>query len=439
MNVVKRTSISIIVLFFTFHAYAQQLISTKLDSLLDQLEVNNKWMGSIALSKNGKLIYQKATGIASEGKRATVNSRYRIGSITKAFVATLTVMAVEEKKLTYDEKLSQFFPAVKNAEKITIEQMLNHHSGLPDFADHPAFLSWMTQRKSHQEILAMIGSTKGYLEPGTRFHYSNTNYVLLGYILEKIYNKPLKKIFAEKIGRPLGLKHTYFGDAIDTENDEVNSYFNFRGWQKQPETNLFLAAGAAGMVSDPADLNLFITGLFNGKLVSSESLLAMKKMTDGYGFGLKTYRYGEQTGYGHVGGIDGFSSLLYYFPGDQLSVAITSNGNLYDNGKILLSALNAFYEKPFFIPEFKLFSLKSEDLNPYLGVYGAADYPFHITITKKNDLLILQIDKQSPFLMDATGKDHFEFSAAGLALDFNPMTREVTLTQGHEKHVLSKK
>ncbi|MDQ8053755.1 MAG: serine hydrolase domain-containing protein [Pedobacter sp.] len=433
----KKIFLSTIALLFFGQVFGQ-LNRAKLDSLFDQLEANNKWMGSAALSKDGNPIYSRTVGLADEGKRAGASSNYRIGSITKMFVATLTVLAIEEKKLAFEDKLAKYFPSVANADQITISHLLNHHSGIANFTNSPTYLSWRTEKKTHKEILGIISANPSDFEPGSKAAYSNSNYVLLGYILEKLYDKPLQKIVAEKITKPLGLKQTYIGEAIDVARDEVNSYFYLNGWQKQPETDLSIAAGAGAMVSNPIDLNRFITALFSGKLVSMASLAKMKALQDQYGYGMRQFAFDKKIGYGHNGGIDGFSSMLYLLPEDGLSVAITSNGNAYDNNKILIALFNAYYGKPFTVPDFKLMSLRPEDLDQYLGVYSAPNFPLKITISKKSNVMVTQATGQSPITMEATAKDRFEYSPAGIVLDFKPAEKQLILSQGGGRYVLTK-
>ncbi len=166
-----------------------QLNSKKLDSLFESLDENNKWMGSIAISLNGLPIYSKAIGFADleTKKKSTTLSKYRIGSISKTFTATLIFQAIEEKRLSLEDKLVKYFPTVENADKITISNLLNHRSGIYNFINSPDYRNYYTTKKSASEMVELISSYPSDFEPGTKFSYSNSNYVLLGYILEKIY------------------------------------------------------------------------------------------------------------------------------------------------------------------------------------------------------------------------------------------------------------
>ncbi|TKC10850.1 beta-lactamase family protein [Pedobacter polaris] len=419
---------------------AQNINVTKLDSLFTSLADNNKYMGSISVSQNGKSIYSKAIGKADieTNKNATPESKYRIGSISKTFTATLVFKAIDEKKLSLEQTIAQYFPNVKNADRITIGNLLNHRSGIFNFTNNPDYLKWNTVQKTREELVGIISSNPSNFEPNSKAEYSNSNYVLLSIILEKIYKKPYQDILTEKIIKPLKLNNTYYGDKIKLDNNEVNSYAFTGIWIKQPETAMSIPLGAGAIVSNPADLSIFIAALLEGKLVSAESLTTMKTIKENYGMGLTSIPFYDKVGFGHGGAIDGFTSLLYYFPSDKLAVAITSNGNNYGNNQVLIALLSSYYGKPFDIPSFKELTLKSEELDQYLGNYGAANFPMKITISKKENVLIAQATGQGPLELKATAKNIFEFPAAGIVLEFNPITKQMILKQGGGKYIFTK-
>ncbi|MES2652082.1 MAG: serine hydrolase domain-containing protein [Bacteroidota bacterium] len=435
----KKSLLALFILITGLSSFAQ-LNSKKLDSLFESLDENKKWMGSIAISLNGLPIYAKAIGFADleTKKRSTTLSKYRVGSISKTFTATLIFKAIEEKKLSLTDKLSKYFPTVKNADKITINNLLNHRSGIYNFINSPEYRNYYTTKKSTSELVELISSYPPDFEPNTKFSYSNSNYVLLGYILEKVYQLPLKEILSNKIIQPLLLKNTYLGDKIDLTNNEVFSYTFMGNWNKLPSTDMSIPAGAGAVVATPSDLTIFITALLNGKIVSKQSVEQMITLTDGYGFGLFPYQFKDKKGIGHNGGIDGFSSMLFYFIEDRLSIALISNGNTYENNKIVNSVLADYYKIPYNIPTFKSINLKSEDLDPYLGEYSAPNFPLKITITKKDTVLFTQATGQAAFAVEAIEKDVFEFKAAGIVLEFNPSKKQMTVKQGGGKYILTK-
>lgn len=437
----KKISFTILFGLFFGITFAQNLNTAKLDSLFQILETKNKFMGSIAVAENGKLLYTKSIGKddIESNKKSTIATKYRIGSISKMFTSCLTLKAAEENKLNLNQTIDIYFPTIENAKKITIGNLLNHRSGIHNFTNDPEYLKYNTQPKSEKEMVEIIAKGKSDFEPDSKGEYSNSNYVLLSYILEKTYKKPYKEILNTKIIQPLGLKNTYFGGKTNIQNNECYSYRYVSKWEKETETDMAIPMGAGAIVSNPTDLVVFINNLFSYKIISETSLEKMKTIKDNLGMGILQVPFYDKKGFGHTGGIDGFTSVVWYFPENKLSVALTSNGMIYNNNDIIVATLSSYYGRPFEIPTFKTIELKTEDLDQYLGEYSGPDLPLKITITKDNLKLIAQATGQSSFPLDATEKNKFEFLAAGIKLEFNPIQNQMILSQGGRKFTLTKK
>lgn len=190
---------------------AQDFNKEKLDQYFKLLEENDKFMGSLALAKDGKLIYSKNIGFADieKGIKINGNSRFSIASISKTFTASLVLKAVEQNKIKLDQKLADFYPDITNAEKISIEQMLRHQSGIHNITADSVYGLYFTQATSQSEMLKVIKTAGSDFEPGSKSAYSNSNYILLSFILEKIYKKEFAEILKEQITEPLKLISTY--------------------------------------------------------------------------------------------------------------------------------------------------------------------------------------------------------------------------------------
>lgn len=393
-------------------------------------------MGSVALSENGKIIYTKSIGFSDVESKTKPNetTKYRVGSISKSFTSALVFKAVEENKLSLDTKISKYFPNIKNADKISISNLLNHRSGIHSFTDNENYLSWNTQKKSEKELLKIIEDGGSNFEPNSTADYSNSNYVLLSFILEKIYKKPYSEILQEKIIKPIGLKNTYVGGKINLENNEAHSYTFESNWIKETETDLSIPLGAGAIVSTPSDLLQFADALFNGKIISEKSLKLMETIKDDYGSGLFQMPFGTKKAFGHTGGIDGFSSNYGYFPEEKVAFALTSNGSNFTNNNIAIAVLCAVFNQPYEIPAFKTLDLSSADLDQYLGIYSSKDIPLKITDTKNDTTLMAQATGQSAFPLDASDKNIFKFDQAGIVLEFMPANKTMILKQGGKNY-----
>lgn len=428
----KTILITVLLLTLCQIGFAQTNYTAKLDNYFNALEENDKFMGSLAISQNGKIIYTKSIGFANVEKntKATKNSKYRIGSISKSFTAVLVLKATEEKKLDLTQTIYKWFPTIKNADKISIKQLLSHRSGIHNFTDDNEYLTWNTQPKTEKEMLEIIAKGGSDFEPDSKAEYSNSNFVLLTYILETTFSKSYSDLLQKYIAKPLDLTNTYVFGKINTNNNECKSY-NFTGaWKAVTETDFTIPLGAGAIISTPSDLTKFADALFGGKLLKPESLEIMKSVIDGYGIGLFQMPFHDKIGYGHRGGIDGFSSVYSHFADDKISYALITNGTKLNMDDISNTVLSAIYGKPYDIPVFTTYNLTSEDFNKYLGVYASKEIPFKITFTKDGNTLIAQGTGQPAFSLEATEKDKFKFDQAGAKFEFNPIDKTMILFQG---------
>lgn len=412
---------------------AQEFNKVKLDQYFDALEANDKFMGSVAVSKNGQLIYQRSLGFADADHqiKADAATKYRIGSISKTFTAVLVLMAVEEGKLTLQETLDQYFPSIKNAEKISISDLLYHRSGIHNFTDDPDYLNWNTQAKTQQELVTRISASASDFEPGSKAAYSNSNYVLLTYILEKCFQQSYTDLVQQRIADKVGLTHTHVGRKINPAAGEAQSYLYTGSWTLSPETDPSVPVGAGAIVSTPSDLTRFADALFGGRLISAQSLAQMQTINDGFGMGLFPIPFYDHIGLGHTGGIDGFSSVFSHFKEAGVSYALTSNGTNFSNNDISIAVLSAVFGKDFEIPTFNVVEIDPAQFESYVGVYASAMIPLKITIRTENGQLFAQATGQPAFPLEAGGDEHqFTFAAAGVVIDFIPSENALILKQG---------
>lgn len=420
-------------------SFSQDIDKAKLDNYFQALEQHDIFMGNIAVSIDGKIVYTKSIGYTDRERKIKANdlSKYRIGSISKTFTTVLILKAAEEKKLELNQTIEKFFPAIKNSSKITIANLLNHRSGIHNFTDDKDYLTWNTQHKTEEEMIAIIANVGSDFDPGTKGAYSNSNFVLLTYILERTFKKSFPEILRQYITQPIGLSNTAFGGKINATDNECKSYQHKEGWKSSTDTDMSIPMGAGGITSTAIDLVKFSDALFTGKLLSRENVEFMKTITDGYGSGLLKIPFYDKAGYGHTGGIDGFTSVFVNFE-NNVSYALVSNGSNFNTNDISIAVLSAVYNKPYGIPDFKTYEVSSADLDKYLGTYSSAQVPLKITITKDNKTLIAQATGQSSFPLQATDKNKFNFSQAGIVMEFNPEEKSLLLKQGGGQYVFKK-
>jgi len=439
----KRYLITLLLCLFAGAAsFAQGIDRVKLDSLFNSLSKNNLAMGSIAISKNGKVIYQKAIGFSQiHGVDSTVangQTRYRIGSITKMFTAAIIFQLIEKGELSLSDTLSKYFPQLPNASRITIGNMLYHRSGLPNFTNHTNYDDWKDKPKTHQELLDMIINQKPDFEPNAKADYNNSNYLLLGYIAEKIYHKPYKDILNERIINRIGLTQTYYGDASPRQNESSSyKYFNNQ-WQADKAAYLDNFCGAGAIISTPADMLKFMNALFAYKIVSKTSLDKMKTFIDGYGMGMFPYEFESHHGFGHNGKTEGFASSLSYYPEDGIAIAYCTNGEVYPKAQILDIVRNICFNKPPVIPTFKPVKLSDEVLNKYTGIYSSSDSSLKVVCTKEGNNLVLETRGQK-MKLDALTPNEFINKPFGFFFDFSVADKQLIIKDVDDVYYLNKK
>jgi len=403
----------------------------KADSLFQLLQENQRWMGSVMLRENGEIVYQNAIGMADlEGNISnTLQTRFRIGSQTKTFTAVMILQLVQENKLKMDDLLSQFFPEIPNAEQITLAHLLRHRSGIYNFTNDPEYLTYHTNPIAQKEILQKITGYQPVFEPGSKAEYSNSNYILLGYILEAVTGMDYAENLKARITEPLGLEHTYYGSKINPDISEAYSYkWEGGAFVLEAETNMQIPHGAGAVVSTVRDITLFLEALFNGRLLAEEQFAEMIRLEDDFGCGLFVMPFYNHKGMGHTGGIDGFSSMMAYFPEQHLAVSLLSNGGRFSNNEVMIALLSAYYGMAYELPEFTEVQISKEVLERYEGVYASPSFTLKLTIRQLNGQLEGQGSGQPAFPLEAKNDSIFTFDMAGLRILFH--SDSLTLYQG---------
>jgi CubicO group peptidase (beta-lactamase class C family) len=256
-----------LMLAFAVSGFAQTLDTAKLDQFLDRLAEKNKAMGSLVIAKDGEVLYSRAIGFGqidgAERKPLTAASRFGIASITKMYTAVMILQLAEEGRLRLTDSLDEFFPAVPNAQKITIGQILAHRSGIPNVIRDGQPRRDAGGQMSREDMLALIVDATPDFEPDARAAYSNSGYFLLGLILEKVTGQTYAQALEERITAKLGLADTYMAAAtIDVSKNESLTYWSVGSdWKLGRETHPTVFE----IVSTPGDMAKFVEALFDLK------------------------------------------------------------------------------------------------------------------------------------------------------------------------------
>jgi CubicO group peptidase (beta-lactamase class C family) len=334
----------------THAADAVPAATKKLNAYFDALQAQGTVNGSIAISERGVMRYQRSLGFATIEKGipqpADSGTRYRIGSVTKLFTAVLTMQLAESASITLDNKLAEFYPDLPNAIKITYRNLLQQRSGLANYSDARDFTTWRNAARTHAEMLDLITAGGARFAPGERVEYNDTNYLLLGYVLEKVYERSYDEIVRRQITSKLGLVRTYFvGTGSSSTLESIPYQATADGWQAEIATDPAIDGGSGGMVSNATDLVTFMDAVFTAKIVTPYTLESMRDQGGGSGIGLWPRTIAGNGALGERGTVGAFNACVYHFPDRKISIAWTGNASRLPMDEIVEEALRLIFEK----------------------------------------------------------------------------------------------
>lgn len=275
----------------------------------------------------------------------------RVGSTVKMYTATLVLKLQEEGKLDLDQKIAEYLDGdviarIKNADKATIRQLLQHSSGIYNYIQSAQFQTASINnliKEWHAEDLLQYAYGKApYFEPGADVQYSNTNYILLGLLIEKIEGKALHQVFDEKIFQPLNLKNTLFAGKNPVPANIVRGYIDLYSNLQVIESTYYSGwdyyTADGGLISNPYDMTVFFRALMAGKIISSASLKEMLNWKTPeeqdpafyeiqYGLGIFRMETPRGVAYFHSGDAIGYYANMLYFPEDGTTLVYAVNSN----------------------------------------------------------------------------------------------------------------
>ncbi len=425
-------SLFLLLLLTSTSLFAQQKDNRllMLDSLNQVLTQNEQLRGAYAIYVKGELF---ASGNLGDQEVDSEKGLYRIGSISKTYTAVMILMAKEGGLLNLEDKLSQWFPEIPNADEISIKMMLNHRSGIHNFTNDASYAQIMYKEQDRKSMIERFATLDPDFSPDSDFNYSNTNYVLLSYILEDVYDKPIAEILEEKIQSKTKIKPTYFFENEKRSDLEQDSYYWTGEWQTADRTHPSLPSGAGAIASAPRQLCEFMRGIHQGVWINEESVNVMLD-EKAYGLGIMPFPYFEKRAYGHNGGIDGFLSHASYFPKEEVAIAVCLNGTQYPLNDLLVDLLSIYFEREDYkLPTFETISLEEAVLEQYIGTYKSSNFPLDIKVFIENGALKAQATGQGAFPLNSSGEHKFEFKRAGIKVEFQPSENLMLFNQAGMK------
>ncbi len=354
-------------LLFSFNNFPQSK-ADKIDQLLRKYVEYNAFNGAALVAENGKVIFKKGYGYANFEWDIpnSPDTKFRLGSITKQFTSMLIMQLVQDGKLRLDEKVSEVlsdYPK-EQGEKITIHNLLTHTSGIPNYTDFPGYpTEIMKNTFSPLELVKLFENKPLEFKPGSKFSYSNSGYILLGYIIEKVTGKPYEEVLKENIFNPLGMKNSGYDHNIEIIPKRAYGYNHFAlEVQNANYIDMTVPFSAGALYSTVEDLYKWDQALYTNKILSKENI---KKLFRKYipAFGGMYYGYGWavtkiSNGHGdsvnvvaHGGAVNGFNSLIERFTDDKNLIVLLNNTGATDLQDIAKHIEKILYNEKYEMPE----------------------------------------------------------------------------------------
>lgn len=351
--------ISIIV--FSFSATHSQDISAKINTLIAAYNASGQFNGSALVIEKNKIIFKKSFGYAdfSWNVPNSVDTKFRIGSITKSFTAALVLKLVEQGKLSLTDSASKYIPDFNKPlfDKITIKHLLTHTSGLPDYNNVPDFFRQVQSGYlTKQQIVKKISEYDLLFEPGTKFNYSNDGYRVLGAIIEKATSKPYEEMLEQFVLKPLFLTNTgYMSRTTIVEKLSVGYQKRITGMENAP---FYEQSPASGMYSTIEDLYKYLQAVNNDKLLSTkdkELIWGVSPYGNAYGWQVSDINIGSNKLHKIMteGTVYGFFARLVYFPNDNRTIVLLTNVRASKNylPDIERGIMQIFYKQQYELPK----------------------------------------------------------------------------------------
>lgn len=410
--------------------FAQDL-TTKADEFVGAYAKQGKFSGTVLIAKEGKIVFDKAYGMANYGWSIpnTVDTKFRLGSISKQFGAAAILKLEEMGKLKTTDKACDYLPACPEQWKpITIHQLATHTSGVPNFTNLPDYAKIKYRPSRYEEQVKLVWEKPMDFDPGTKFQYPNTGYVILGQIIEKAGGQPWERFLAEQLFVPAGMTNTLADSNTAIVPKRASGYRAAGGKPVNADyIDMWIPNVAGALISTIEDLYKWDRALASGKLLSEA---AMKKMLtpekDNYAYGWGITDQQGKVFQGHGGGIEGFSTQIQRLPSEQALLVVLSNFEDGQTGTVsrgLAQILNG--GNPEIPKERHEIQIDSAALDEYVGTYQLAP-SFALVVTKEGNQLITQATGQGKTPIFAESKDTFFPKATPATVVFTRENGKVT-------------
>jgi CubicO group peptidase (beta-lactamase class C family) len=305
-------------------------LQAKVDAQLEALVKAGKFSGSVLIARDGRVLMSKGYGMANieDETPNTPQTKFRLGSITKQFTATAIMMLQEQGKLNVQDSICKYVTDCPAAwQPVTLHHLLSHTGGIPNFTSFPDYYKTMTQPTTVDALVARFKDKPLDFQPGEKWDYSNSGYVLLGQVIEKVSGKTYEAFLQDNIFTPLGMANTGYDHAAKILPHRAAGYEpRGEGLANATYLDMSIPFSAGGLYSTVEDLYLWDQALYTEKLISRKSLDAMfTPVKNNYGYGWGINNLDGLKWIAHSGGINGFLTFIMRSPDAKALVVVLCN------------------------------------------------------------------------------------------------------------------
>ena len=433
------------------------LLTQQLDDYVKLYEQAGLFNGSVLVADQGRVVLQKGYGLADRaaGTPNTPDTKFRIGSLTKQFTAALVLKLAEQGKLKLDGRVGDYLPDYPSAagRAITLHQLLSHTAGLPEYLALPAFAGIATTLQSPTQLVAIFASQPLDFAPGTQFRYSNSNYILLGAIIEKVTGQSYAQVFDSQIARPAKLRATAYTPTEPTDARRAAGYQRTpNGPTLAPPIHMSVPYAAGAITSTATDLYRWNEALTDTRVLSAASQrLLFTPVKENYACGWIVFkaRIGAAPDtvliQQHNGAVNGFSSFMVRVPQRRQCIVLLDNHSSRALDELRRGLLRILNHQPAMPPSVATapaaapaapgapVAVPAAVLNTYVGVYEL-NPAFRITVRQRDSRLFVQATGQPEFATDAASPVLFTLRGVPAQVEFGKNEKgevaQLSLLQG---------
>jgi len=408
--------------------------TARMEQVIQSYVTAGTFMGSVLVAKDGVLVVDKAYGMANvEWDVAnTPATKFRLGSITKQFTAAAILLLEERGKLKVDDRIKAYLPDQPMSwDRITIYNLLTHTSGIANFTSLPSYNASKVNATTVDAALAGLRDRVLDFGPGEKMSYSNSGYLALGAIIEKVSGQSYEKFLADNFFGPLGMTDTGYDSNTAIIKRRASGYSRTAsGLLNATYIHMSVPHAAGALYSTTADLLKWEQALFGGKVISKASLDRMiAPFKNDYALGLVSVVEKGRRVIAHGGGIDGFNTHMAYYPDSKTTVIVLSNvaGSVPGTLSGQLGAL-MHGEQVTLRAEWREISVPASALAKYAGAYELAPGVV-MTITVEGDALMAQLTGQGKLPIFASSESLFFLKVVDAQIEFAADASSLVLHQ----------